>query len=127
MDRMDLVARVVGEVRYKPSATISWQDDCFVVRDRLRDADTGRVRVFEWCSGPPWRSIMLAPDDTEARQLVLEWVFDNLAMHELHEAAEWMRVDGRAYFDPHAEEHDNMVKIGLSFPSGEGVDMKVIP
>lgn len=127
MDRLALIGDVVASVTYKPTATLVWDVDCLVVKDMFPDATTGEIKEYEWCSGPPWKCILDEPDDTMARQLALEWVFDNLAMNELHEVAEWMKVNGLPVFDPHAEEHDNMVRIALQFPSGEEVDMKVIP
>lgn len=97
------VAAVLARVTYMPGYTFEvyegrWEGHHIVIRTNMPDAYNpgGTVTLDVHSMLPPMRD----------EQAVLEWLGWRLARLANHEVREFLRVDGRCLFDPHADGAD---------------------
>lgn len=128
-DRLDFVGKVLQTITYRPSTVLNWSGSELDISDSYPDAYSGEMKEFVWCAGHPPVSVFETDDLNLAERLVFDWVFENLAMTELHEVAEYLRLDGVRVHDPHPlrGKDGSPVKVELVFPSGHVRALDRIP
>lgn len=97
-----------AKVRYKPGVSFeAWFDHrhqtwVAEIRRPAPDRDTGEDRLQAWRQVLPPRVTVLRGEEGE--RYLTNWLRGFIHDLELHEADEWLVIDGERPFDPHAKE-----------------------
>jgi hypothetical protein len=81
-------------------------------------------KEFTWTSGELPEAFYEVSTRDELESLAVEWAFENLAMNELHEVAEFFSVGGKRIYDPHATLAPH---VAFRFGSGRSVPFSPVP
>ena len=126
--RLALVGEVIGSITYKPTTRFRWSGGQLAIIDTYLNSYGLEPEEYIWDACEPPVSVFETEDPEEARALVFDWVFENVALSELHEVAEFLQLGGQRIHDPHAGRHyGSDVMVGLTFPSGHKRGLERIP
>lgn len=123
--RSQFVGDVIRSITYKPSASFHFNGDQLELTDTYQDAYTNEPREYTWVFGSVPKEILNEPDRNMARARIINWVWENCALSELHEVAEWLKVDSEPIYGPHESFQGCPVSFMLTFPNGEFRDGRI--
>lgn len=123
--RLELIGQVLKRITYKPTATLHWDGYNLEINDTYPHSRTLEPKLFTWCAGSP-PEILFEVADHEVPRLVAAWVLEQCALTEMHEVAEFVKLDGYPPFDPHDGLAGSEVCFALSMP-GYHREMEPIP
>lgn len=125
VDRWGLVGQIIQGITYKPTARLSWTGTELLIEDTYLESSSLEPTVLVWEAGqPPIHILEAAPKDLA--RLVFDWVFENVALSELHEVAEFLRMNKEALHDPHGP-NGCPVSVQFGFPQGNKTELTAIP